>query len=351
MKNNFQPDFNNILSAARNKEAKRVPLYEHGISHKIIGELTGKQLGMGSGLKGELDEFFTAYNGFFRDFGYDTVTFELCITNILPGGGALGGHVDPVIKTEQDFDRYPFAGIKDIYFETFGKYFEALGRNMPLGMKAIGGVGNGVFEIAQDLTGYENLMLLSYDNPEFYQRIFEKIGFIMSQIWTEFIKRYGETFCVLRFGDDLGYKTNTLLPHADIINYIVPQYAKIVDIVHRSGKPFLLHSCGCIFDVFDEIINKAKIDAKHSNEDVIAPFKVWVDRYGGKIGNFGGIDTDHVCRKNSGIKFLVKDVLDYCATGKGGIAIGTGNSIPDYADASAYLEMINAVRQYRGDFN
>lgn len=33
-----------------------------------------------------------------------------------------------------------------------------------------------------------------------------------------------------------------------------------------------------LFDVMDDIINIAKIDAKHSNEDQIAPFPVWVEK-------------------------------------------------------------------------
>lgn len=46
----------------------------------------------------------------------------------------------------------------------------------------------------------------------------------------------------------------------------------------------------------DDLITGAAIDAKHSNEDQIAPFPEWVVRYGDRIGNFGGIDTDAVCR-------------------------------------------------------
>ena len=42
----------------------------------------------------------------------------------------------------------------------------------------------------------------------------------------------------------------------------------------------------------DDLIDEAKIDAKHSNEDQIDPFSVWVQRYGNKIGNLGGIDTE-----------------------------------------------------------
>ncbi|GAH43897.1 unnamed protein product, partial [marine sediment metagenome] len=61
----------------------------------------------------------------------------------------------------------------------------------------------------------------------------------------------------------------------DIKSMIIPQYKKIVDLVHSYGKPFLLHSCGNIFSVMEDIISIAGIDAKHSNEDEIAPFSMW----------------------------------------------------------------------------
>ena len=81
------------------------------------------------------------------------------------------------------------------------------------------------------------------------------------------------------------YKSNTLLSADDIRRLIIPEYKKIISLVHSKGRPFLLHSCGCIFGVMDHLID-AGIDAKHSNEDEIAPFPVWVERYGDRIGNW-----------------------------------------------------------------
>ena len=40
------------------------------------------------------------------------------------------------------------------------------------------------------------------------------------------------------------------------------------------------------------------IDAKHSNEDIIAPFDEWIARYGERIGLLGGIDVDLLCQQH-----------------------------------------------------
>ena len=123
---------------------------------------------------------------------------------------------------------------------------------------------------------------------------------------------------------------------------------KVIGVIHAAGKPFLLHSCGNIFNVMDDLIG-AGIDAKHSNEDQIAPFPVWVERYGDRIGNFGGIDTDAVCRlPEKEMRKYIEDVIGACS-GHGGFAFGSGNSIPDYVPAGQFLRMNRIVREIRGE--
>ncbi len=347
----FEPDYRNILDCARNREAARLPLYEHIVSYKKIGEIENVDLlGLYGGDDRDLQEFFTHYCGFFKDHGYDTVSYEECITAALPGAGALGNsRVDPVIKTAEDFRNYPWDGVVNDFFAKKGRYFQALRQALPEGMKAIGGVGNGVFECVQDLVGYMNLCYLSADDPELYQALFRKLGEISRRIWERFLREYGDAFCVLRFGDDLGYKSNTMLPTEDIRRLLLPQYKAVVDLVHSYGKPFLLHSCGSIFNVMDDLIETVGIDAKHSNEDQIAPFSHWVETYGDRIGNFGGLDMDKVCNfSRQELKEYAMDVIAK-STGHGGFAIGTGNSIPDYVPTESYLNMIEIVREYRGD--
>ena len=345
----FAPDYQNLVDAAYNKEAKRLPLYEHIIDNKIIENVLGKEiLPLLYGDYEDKKEYFRNYCEFYKKMGYDTVSFEFCIGSAMPGSGALGGHKEGVIKTMDDFLKYPFDEVPDIYFERYGEGFRALMEVMPDGMKAVGGPGNGIFECVQDIVGYMDLCLISADDPELYAMLFDKIGDQNKKIWQRFLKEYGDAYCVCRFGDDLGYKNNTLISDTDIKKHIIPQYKKIIDVVHSYNKPFLLHSCGCIFSVMDDII-AAGIDAKHSNEDAIAPFPEWVERYGDKIGNFGGIDTDAVCRlSRAEMKEYIEDVVQKC-TGHGGFAFGSGNSIAAYVPVESFVIMTEIVRELRGE--
>ena len=347
----FLPDYHNVLSAATNKRPKRIPLYEHIVSESVMQKILHQDFAaLLNGPHQDKKEYFKYYTNFFEQMGYDTVSFEQCITKILPGGGALYHHADPVIKTMDDFLAYPWDRLEDDYFNAFQKDYEVLREAMPEGMKAIGGPGNGVFEIVQDLCGYENLCYIAVDDPSLFEMIFAKVAEMMFGIWQRFLDLFQDVYAVCRFGGDLGFRSQTLLSEKDIKLRLIPAYSKIVALIHSYDKPFLLHSCGQIFSVMDDLIDKVKIDAKHSNEDAIAPFDAWVSRYGAKIGNFGGVDTDVLCSLNGqGIREYVIKVYSQNAGKNGGIAFGSGNSIPEYIPAEGYLAMVNTLRELRGD--
>lgn len=341
----ISPDYRRMVDTVCNRKAEVLPLYEHNVSYEVIGELTDCNLPLL--MHSDLNAGFQVYNGFFRQVGYDVVTFEQCITDAMPPGGALRGGMGP-IQDAGTLREFPWNEIPRRWYERAAPQFEALGRYMPEGMKAIGGVGNGVFEIAEDLVGLQYLPFLEMDDCDAYADLFLRIGDLMEAIWNRFLKEFGEIYCVCRFGDDLGFRNSLLTMPSTIREHIIPQYKRIIDMVHANGKPFLLHSCGCIFEVMDDLIGIG-IDAKHSNEDAIAPFERWITDYGDKIGLLGGIDMDFIVSRNPETicEYVAEKACSYRNSAQG-YAIGTGNSIPSYVPARHYLAMletINAIRE------
>lgn len=345
----FTPDYRNLQRAARNIECERFPLYEHIITPSMAEAVLGRRFAdLLYGDFADKKEYFRLFCEFFQKMGYDTISFEASSRGALIDGGALDRHKKGVIQTWADFERYPFDEIPEIYRRRHDESFRALAEALPPGMKAVGGVGNGVFELIQDLVGYEDLCYMSADDPALYAALFDRIGQMSLTIWKDFMLKHSDSFCVLRFGDDLGFKSNTLISAEDIRARVIPQYKPIIDLIHSYQKPFLLHSCGNIFNVMDDLI-AAGIDAKHSNEDQIAPFPVWVERYGDRIGNFGGIDTDAVCRLSKpDMQEYVSEVVAK-SKGHGGFAFGSGNSIPHYVPVEQFLTMNEIVRGLRDE--
>ena len=66
--------------------------------------------------------------------------------------------------------------------------------------------------------------------------------------------------------------------------------------IHAAGKPAILHSCGNLLDVMDDIIDEMGYDGKHSYEDAIQSVEDAYEAYHERIAILGGFDLDFVVR-------------------------------------------------------
>lgn len=345
----FEPDYRYMLDVLANRQPARLPIYEHIISPAIMEMYLDQPfVDLREGDAADREAFFRHYCRFFKEMTYDTVSFEVCITEILPEHGAIIDGGPGPIQTRGDFGRFPWEELPDRFWSVAEPEFNTLARCLPPGMKALGGVGNGVFEISMDLVGFEYLAYMMGEDPELVSDLYQRIGDLMAEIWSRFLDRYTDTFAICRFGDDLGFKTSTLVSPDTIRRHIIPQYRRVIDLIHASGRPFLWHSCGRIFAIMEDMI-EAGIDAKHSNEDNIAPFDDWIALYGDRIGLLGGIDLDVLCREAPEAIFgMVVEAGKRFRAAANGYALGSGNSIPDYVPLDGYLAMVRAAQTIRG---
>ncbi|MBN1290591.1 MAG: hypothetical protein JXB48_02045 [Candidatus Latescibacteria bacterium] len=344
----FQPDYHHFADVMQNRKPKRLPLYEHLINPESMENILDTEFAyLLDGTISDIHEYFRQYCGFFREMTYDVVSFEVCITEVLPEHGALSGGRPGPIQNNADFNSYPWDDIPELFWKLATPRYDALVSSLSPGMKAVGGIGNGVFEISEDLVGLEYLPFMQVDDPELYRDLFNKIGDIMSALWGRFLERYKDSFVACRVGDDLGFKSSLLTNPVTVRNHIIPQYRRIIDKIHAQGKPFLWHSCGCIFEIMEDMIALG-IDAKHSNEDGIAPFSRWIENYGSRIGLLGGFDMDFLCQKTPDVVYreVVEHGREYRRTACG-YALGSGNSIPEYVPVDNYRAMIHAAQAIR----
>ncbi len=345
----FQPNYHHMLDVLANRRPARMPLYEHQIDPVIMEQILDVAFAdLNQGDDADLREYFRQYCRFYQEMTSDTVSFEITISRSLPDHGAIYGSRKGPIQNRQDFEAYPWEEVPARYWVKADRHYAMLGQCLPPGMKALAGPGNGVFELSEDLVGYQYLAYMMVDDPALFADLYQRIGELMVEIWAVFLERHAEHYAICRFGDDLGFRTSTLLAPDTIRTHIIPQYKRVIDMIHTAEKPFLLHSCGKIFNVMEDLLDLG-IDAKHSNEDAIAPFDEWISRYGERIGLLGGIDVDILCQQSP--DEIIADIVErgtrYRQTAKG-YALGSGNSIPDYIPVEGYLAMIEATQRIRG---
>jgi uroporphyrinogen decarboxylase len=246
-----------------------------------------------------------------------------------------------LIKSLADFAAYPWPSRADIDFSAA----EAAQTILPDGMGLIGFSG-GVLEWSSNLLGLEGMMLLLYDEPDLVRAVVDRVGQTILDAFSVFCEM--ERVFALWLGDDLGFKTATLLRTQHLRQYILPWHQQYAELAHRTGRLFLLHSCGYVESVMPDLIQDVRIDAKHSFEDVIVPVEAFKQRWGTRIAVLGGVDVDLLSRgTEDAIRHRTNQILTACAPG-GGYACGSGNSIANYIPAANYLAMIQTIHRFNG---
>ncbi|MEM2961056.1 MAG: uroporphyrinogen decarboxylase family protein, partial [Candidatus Bathyarchaeia archaeon] len=121
---------------------------------------------------------------------------------------------------------------------------------------------------------------------------------------------------------------------------------RCVEVAHKYGKPFILHSCGNLRKVIDTLIEYVGIDAWHSFQDIIMPVTEAKEKYGDRVAILGGIDVDSLSRLPTiELKEYILKVLEKCMPG-GGYALGSGNSIANYVNVENYKTMLKVGLKY-----
>ena len=290
----------------------------------------------------EFDRIITTINAF-NSGGYDHTPIIIRGLNFTRNQGI---HIDgvqtkslnegTVITDRKSFQQYKWPEIHDCDFSIIKKAGQYMGK----GMKMIPFSLDGILENTIGILGYENLCMLLYDDLQLVEDVFENVGKRIVQYYEKCIE-YDEVGAVL-CNDDWGFNTQTMLPPKMLEKYVFQWYKHIVEIVHSKGKYAILHSCGYYQDIINNVIDYMKFDGRHSYEDkIIKVEKAYEDLYP-DIAVMGGIDVDFLARSNPyDIYKRCKNII-LASKDKGGYALGSGNSVPDYIPNENYLAMIKA---------
>jgi uroporphyrinogen decarboxylase len=256
------------------------------------------------------------------------------------GRSYVDEHTGPITSWDE-FESYPWPDLGSASTRSL-EWFEV---NLPEDMCIVGSGGFGHFaEYLTWLMGYETLCYSLYDQRELVAAISERLV----ELYRAFIQRLLEFDRVkLVWGsDDMGFRSGTLISPDDLREFVLPGHKLMADMSHAAGRPYLLHSCGNLHAIMEDLIEDIGIDAKHSFEDTIESV-VWAKgQYGDRIAVLGGIDVDFLCRANEEqVRQRVRDTLEKCISG-GGYCLGTGNSVTNYIPLENYLVMLDEGRKF-----
>ncbi|MBE0698826.1 MAG: hypothetical protein IH586_18055 [Anaerolineaceae bacterium] len=218
-------------------------------------------------------------------------------------------------------------------------------RNLPEDMCVIASGGFAHFaELLTWLMGYETLCYALHDNRALVQAIADRLLEIY-EVCLERMLEF-ERVKIVWGSDDMGFRSGTLISPKDLRAFVLPGHARMAAMAHAGGRPYLLHSCGNLHAIMEDLLGLVQIDAKHSYEDTIETVEEVKKRYGNRMAILGGIDVDFLCRSTPDqVRARVRSTLDHCLAG-GGYVLGTGNSVANYIPIENYLAMLEEGRNY-----
>jgi uroporphyrinogen decarboxylase len=257
------------------------------------------------------------------------------------GGRAyINEHSGPITNW-QEFEAYPWPDVESLSTRSL-EWFE---KNLPDTMCVIGSGGFAHFaEYLMWLMGYTTFCIALCEQRDLVAAISEKLlgmyRIIMKRI-LEF-----DRVKIVWGSDDMGFRGGLLTGPDDTREFILPGHKEMAAMSHAAGRPYLLHSCGNLESIMDDLIEDVGIDGKHSFEDTIESVTAVKLTYGQRIALLGGIDVDFLCRATEEeVRRRVRDTLEVCMT-DGGYCLGTGNSVANYIPLDNYLAMLDEGRRF-----
>ena len=339
-----KPNFANLLVVLNRGVPSRPTLFEFFLNGPYYEKLTGKKLGI-EGKDWKWAEPNAVVIEAFKNAGYDYVTCHgsdmAFDAEAIEKKETISLNAGYAVRNRESFRSYHWPEPDAFDYSRLSNAKSLL----PYGMKLIVYGPGGVLENAISLVGFDSLCMLLADDPELVKDTIDAVGQRLVRYY-EICAQYDSVGALIS-NDDWGFKTGTMLSPADLRRFVFPWHKKIVEAIHAAGKPAILHSCGKLDKVMDDIIDDMKYDAKHSFEDVIMPVEEAYELWGDRIAILGGIDVDFICWSSpQQIRKRCKAMLAKTEKG-GGYALGTGNSVPEYVPYNNYLAMIDCVLETR----
>ena len=167
---------------------------------------------------------------------------------------AVGPFYDGGISRSDGFERIYAGPEKTLSFQ-----LDAVREQWDRYVRAVEGTSIGLFALTgmllqtiyQFTVGFENFMLLLYDEPDFIEDLLDKS--------TDFHRAIVEFLCdypldVLYLADDVAYRSGLMIHPRRFLKMWVPRMKRVMEPAVRKGIPIIFHSDGTLYDLIPSLI-------------------------------------------------------------------------------------------------
>jgi len=205
----------------------------------------------------------------------------------------------------------------------------------------------GLMEMTWEAFGLENFSRLLAKKKNI-KKVFDNRG----KFTIELIKRiidWGETDGAVMMCDDYGYKAGLFMSPRNYKELVFPWLKRICDTAHKGGLKFILHSCGDIYKIFEDLI-ECGVDAINPIEPTTANPEFDIlklnKKYGDKITFVGNVSPQDLSDKDPEfIREYTKTLIKEIAPG-GGFILSSGHSINSAVKLENFLTMHETLKKF-----
>ncbi len=148
-------------------------------------------------------------------------------------------------------------------------------------------IGFSLYERAWTLRGMENLMMDFIEHPDFVHELLAAIAdYNVAQV-REAVKY---DIDAVGFGDDWGQQHGLQMGPAIWREFLKPQLARMYGAVRDAGKFVMIHSCGDVDELFDDLI-EIGLNCFNPFQPEVMDVEDLMKRYRGRLAFHGGLST------------------------------------------------------------
>jgi uroporphyrinogen decarboxylase len=174
-------------------------------------------------------------------------------------------------------------------------------------------IGFSLYERAWTLRGMENLMMDYLDHPDFVRELLRSIAdYNIAQV-TEALKY---DIDAVYFGDDWGQQTGLQMGPRIWREFIRPELKRMYSVVREAGKYVMIHSCGKVDELFDDLIDMGLSCFNPFQPEVMDVFEI-LRSYKGRLAFHGGLSTQRTLPYGS-VADVESETARLLEAGKGG---------------------------------
>jgi uroporphyrinogen decarboxylase len=205
-------------------------------------------------------------------------------------------------------------------------------------------LGFSLYERAWTLRGMANVMMDFLDHPQFLHELLSAIAdYNIAQV-QEALKH---DIDAVYFGDDWGQQRGLQMGYQHWREFIFPQLRRMYGVVREAGKLVMIHSCGDVDELFDDLVSIG-LNCFNPFQPEVMDVDSLLPRYRGRLSFHGGMSTQQTLPFGSvaDVQAEARKLLELGS--QGGYIFAPAHDVEGDVPIENLVAMIDIVQNQKG---